>query len=131
MQHDLAFPTRVVPGYRTCFENAEVTGIHFFLEDAKQFAAGTNQSLALQKDRKHPKYRNAIKVIGISGGWFSKKKYLLGHLAPEIADRITKRGNFNFIKPVLTNIWWSGERKEFVNVRFHLIEPTLGNWGSR
>lgn len=129
MQYDLTFVPKIPPGYRICFENAEACGIHFFLEDAKRFACGKNQSLALQKDRKHPKYRNAIKVIGINGGWFSKKKYLIGHLLPQLVDQISQRGNYQLLRPVLLRIWWSSEQKEFINVRFHLIEPTLGNWG--
>jgi len=129
MQRDLAFAIDIPAGYRMLAENVEVIGVHFFLEDAKRFAAGKNQALMLEQDRKNPKNRNAIKVIGICRGWFANKKYLIGHVPMELADTIAKRRIFDTLKPILASIWWSGESNEFINVRFHIIEPTLGNWG--
>jgi hypothetical protein len=128
MQRDLAFPFKIPAGYRIWAEKAKVVGIHFFLNEAKQFAAGKNQSLILERDRKHPKSRNAVRVMGICRTWFMRKKYLIGHLALELSDQIAKRGDFETLKPILAGIYWSGERQEFVNVRFHILELTLGKW---
>jgi hypothetical protein len=106
-------------------EDLEVAGIPHRKRAAIAFAKGKQHRLELEPEPKNPHDRNAIRVIGISKGWFFWHRRLLGYVPQETAERIVGAGLMKVILPRLKSIFVGEYPQPVIHVRFDLLRPKL------
>jgi hypothetical protein len=122
MHLNLRFSPELPDGFVIYEAEIAVAGIRDRHRAALAFAAGRDHSLALEFQ---PANLNPIKVIGISRGWFFRRRRLLGYLPRATAVRIIERGFWDKVRPRLRNIWVSGESKQVI-IRLDIVGPQEG-----
>ena len=123
MAKDLRFLPDIPEGMRIFLADEEVAGVQHRLSNARAFARGRNQELRFEREPGNPHDPNAIKIIGIYKGWFFAHSVHIGYVPAEVANVIAERGMFSLIRPRLKNIWWGGYIRDYIVVRFDILEP--------
>jgi hypothetical protein len=108
---------------RILVADEEVAGVSHRLSDARTFVKGRSQELRLEEEPGNSHDPNAIKVIGVYKRWFTTHSVHLGYVPAEIAKMIAARALSNRILPRLKNIWWGGYVRDYIVVRFDILEP--------
>lgn len=125
MTTDLRFLPEIPVGMRIWVADEEVAGIQHRLAEARAFAAGRNLELLLEREPSNRHDPNAIKVVGVYKGWFFTHRVHIGYVPADIAKVVTERGDFDQLRPRLKNIWWGGKARDYIIVRFDILEPQL------
>jgi hypothetical protein len=120
---DLRFAGGWPNDMRVWIADEEVVGIQFRLSAARAFANGRNQSLRFEPEPHNKFDPNAIKVLGLFTWWFFKRRVHLGYVSAFVAQLVAERGGCQQLAPCLTNIWWGGYVRDFIVIRFHIVEP--------
>jgi hypothetical protein len=123
MAKNLRFLPEIPDGMRIFAHDEEVAGVQYRLSNAKAFAKGRDHQLRLEREpsNRHDPY--AIKVMGIYKGWFSSHEVHIGYVPADVAKSIAEREMFSRIRPRLKNIWWGGYVRDFIIVRFDILQP--------
>jgi len=108
---------------RIWISDEEVAGIQHRISAARAFAKGRKQKLRFEREPRNHHDPNAIKVIGVYKGWFFTHSVHIGYVPADIAKLIAERGGFDELRPRLKNIWWGGYVRDFIVVRFDILEP--------
>lgn len=128
MQLSLRFNSDVPEGYQVWKNQAEVAGVHFHMDAARKFARGSNQSLQFERELKNTTDRNAIKVIGVTRFWFFFRKHHIGYVDTDLSNQIATRCDLKMLKPRLVQIWWSGNEKDFIVIRYQILQSSKAKW---
>ena len=123
MATDLRFLPDIPGGMRIWVTDVEVAGIQHRLSAARAFAKGRSHELLLEREPRNRHDTNAIKVIGVYEGWFFTHSVHIGYVPADIAKLVADRGDFDQLRPRLKNIWWGGYVRDFIVVRFDILEP--------
>ena len=121
-EKNLRFLPEIPEGMRILFDT-EVAGIQHRLENAAIFAGGRNHELRLEPEPRNPHDPNAIKVIGVYAGWFFTHAVHFGYVPADEAQTIAGCRLTFWVRPRLRNIWWGGYERDFIVVRFDILEP--------
>lgn len=119
----LRFEPPIPDGMRIMEGHIEVAGIPHRMANAVAFARRAQQYLELEREPNNPHDPNAIKVIGVSKGWFFWRRHFLGYVPRETAAIIAENRLWGRIKPRLRSIWAGGYVKDTVYVNFDILEP--------
>jgi HIRAN domain len=123
MTKDLRFLPPIPDGMRILFGDTEVAGVQHRLANAFTFARGRNHDLLLEPEPTNRHDPNAIKVIGFYKGWFFTHRVHLGYVPAEMAKVVAERGLVHQVRGRLKNIWWGGYVRDYLVVRFDILEP--------
>jgi len=105
-------------GVQIFIERVYVAGVHL-RSGIDEFFAGSNISLALEREPHNPHDRNAIKVIGILTTVFSTRQFHVGYVPREIAQQIVERGFWGRVGADLRMVEWG----DYKNLIFDLYGP--------
>jgi hypothetical protein len=120
---DLRFLPDIPDGMRILVADEEVAGIQHRISNAKAFAKGSNHDLLLEPEPRNRHDPNAIKVIGVYKGWFFTHRVHIGYVPADVARIVAERGLVDRVCPRLKNIWWGGYVRDYIVVRFDILEP--------
>jgi len=123
MALDLRFLPEIPDGMRIWYADEEVAGISYRIKYAREFAKGRNLEIKLVREPRNRHDGNDIRVLGIYKGWFFTRSVHIGYVTAEIAKAIVKSGSFDELQPRLKNIWWGGYVRDFIVVRFDILQP--------
>jgi hypothetical protein len=123
MARDLRFLPPIPEGMRILAGDEEVAGVNHRLANAKRFAKGRKHELSFEREPHNNHDPNAIKVVGIFQGWFFTHQVHIGYVSATLAKVIAERNLFAQIRPRLKNIWLGGRVRDFIVVRFDIVEP--------
>jgi hypothetical protein len=105
-------------GVQIFIQRVYVAGVHP-RSGIDEFLAGSDISLALEREPQNPHDRNAIKVIGILKTAFSTRRFHVGYVPREIAQQIVERGFWGRVGADLRMV----ECGDYKNVIFDLYGP--------
>jgi hypothetical protein len=110
---------------KTLYENEEVAGVQYRIENAMKFASGSDRHLEFELEPGNQHDPNAIKVIGcFANRWGKECRLHIGYVPRHMAKRLKVRRLNQHAAPVLRNIWWGGYRRDVIYIRFDIIGPT-------
>jgi hypothetical protein len=119
----LRFLPPIPDGMRIMEADIDVVGVHYRKDSAMAFARRGQHSFELEREPGNPHDPNAIRVIGVSKGWFFWRKHFLGYVPMYTAGRIAQRGFWRRILPRLKSIYAGGDGEGYVNITFDILEP--------
>ncbi len=123
MTISLRFLPPIPEDMRIMEADLEVAGIQYRKRNALAFAKRGQHRLELEREPNNSHDPNAIKVIGISKGWFFWRSDFIGYVPRDTAERIAKAGTWNVMQPRLKNVWAGGYVQDVINIRFDILEP--------
>lgn len=119
----LKFDPPIPDGMRIMENYTEVAGVQHRMGNVLAFARRSQHRLELEREPRNRHDPNAIKVIGISRGWFFWRRDFLGYVPAEIAAQIAKEAKWDVIVARLRGVWAGGYHKDVVYIRFDILEP--------
>jgi hypothetical protein len=119
----LRFEPPIPDGMWIMEAHIEVAGIPHRMGNAVAFARRGQHYLELEREPNNPHDPNAIKVIGVSKGWFFWRRHFLGYVPRETAARVAEMGLWGRVKPRLRSIWAGGYVQDTVYINFDILEP--------
>ncbi len=99
----------------------EVAGVQYRIEEAKRFAEGAGQSLEFERETNNAHDQNAIKIIGVFQENGRTCRVHLGYVDSSNAESIANDQVYDFVRPVLKQIWWGGYVRDFIVIRYQSI----------
>lgn len=119
MSKSLDFLDPIPDGYQIFERDLIVAGVQHIKKDALKFSKGSKQSIALEREPNNKYDSNAIKIMGISKGFLSSKRFFIGYVPKEFAKQIVSTKVMGSVKARLDRIY-IGE-KDFVEIRFQIL----------
>ncbi|MDA7842603.1 HIRAN domain-containing protein [Methylophilaceae bacterium] len=111
---------KIPDGYKT-FTSDTVVGTSFFLSNARSWGKAKELSLELEREPNNKHDKNAIKVIGVSKGFFfGYNRRPIGYIAKQTAKALVRREFLDKVKPHLSEIGFPPNRK-YVRIRYSLL----------
>src|SRR4051794_9417907 len=101
MKADLRFQTAVPDGFKVLEREVSLTGTRDCVQAIRSFARKKSHTVTLRRVSES----GAIHVIGLSRGWLSTRRYLLGQLPETVATRIVDQKLDGCVMVCLKNIW--------------------------
>ncbi len=123
MARDLRFLPAIPEGMRIFAGDVEVAGVQHRISSAKQFLNGHQQDIHLEREPGNKHDPNAIRAVGTFKGWFFNHKAHVGYVPADLAKVIADSNMFTQIRPRLRNIWYGGRVRDFIVIRFDILEP--------
>jgi len=117
----MKFLPPIPKGYQIYESRLEVAGIQHRKDSALNFAKGSNQIIELEREKSNKHDPNAIKVIGVSKGWFFTKRNFIGYVPKEVSAHIIASKLWSDIQTRLE--WISVSDNGYVSIIFQLIGP--------
>ena len=111
---------KIPDGYKT-FTSDTVVGTSFFLSKARSWGKAKELSLELEREPNNKHDKNAIKVIGVSKGFFfGYNRRPIGYIAKQTAKALVRREFLDKVKPHLSEVNFPPNGK-YVQIRYSLI----------
>ena len=111
---------KIPDGYKT-FTMDTVVGTSFFLSKARSWGKAKELSLELEREPNNKNDKNAIKVIGVSKGFFfGYNRRHIGYIAKQTAKALVRREFLDKVKPHLESVNFPPNGK-YVQIRYQLI----------
>jgi hypothetical protein len=120
---NLRFLPEIPDGMRILFGDEEVAVISYHIANARAFAEGAAQALALEPEPNNPHDPNAIKVMSIYTRQLLEHRVHIGYVCEDVAGMLAKGAWNQTILPRLGNIWWGGYVRDYIVVRFDILGP--------
>jgi len=108
-------------GYQILEKRLLVAGIQHYSDAALKFIHNSDQHLELEKEENNKFDPNAIKIIGVSKGWFFNSRNHIGYVPKEISKQINATELFEMVKPRVTRTY--EDDNDFIEIQFQIIGP--------
>lgn len=119
MSIDKEFSSDIPKDHQIYERRLEVAGVQHRKSSAYKFAKGSCQEIYLEREYNNKYDSNAIKMMGVSKGWFFTSRNFIGYVPKEISQQIVGSDMWDSVKPRLCKIYISD--KGFVDIKFQLL----------
>ena len=115
--HEANFLPPMPKGFQIFAPRLTVAGIQYRIDDAKQFAQGSNQTLALEREPDNAHDPNAFRVVGL----WRERRVFIGYVPKAPAEQIVGSGLLESVRARLERIYLGSNG--FVDVTFQIVGP--------